>query len=151
MPPFQWCHGCPCSPGLVRGGEPCTMPPIPFQDLPLNLLMAILGTGIFIFVLCLIFCCCFMGKLRQQAQSESFGYKEVVLKGDARRLNVHGTCAVCLEDFGLREELGVLPCQHAFHRKCLLKWLQVRCVCPMCNEPRKQPRAAIGTLLDELV
>ncbi|XP_050838886.1 RING finger protein 122 isoform X2 [Serinus canaria] len=32
-------------------------------------------------------------KLRQQAQSESFGYKEVVLKGDARRLNVHGVPA----------------------------------------------------------
>ncbi|XP_059726532.1 RING finger protein 122 [Haemorhous mexicanus] len=152
MPPFQWCHGCPCSPGLVYGGEPCRMPPIPFQDLPLNLYMAIFGTGIFIFVLCLIFCCCFIGKLRQQAQSERFGYKEVVLKGDARRLNVHGqTCAVCLEDFRLKEELGVLPCQHAFHRKCLLEWLEVRCVCPMCNEPRKQPRAGIGTLLDELV
>uniref|UniRef100_A0A674HET7 RING-type domain-containing protein n=1 Tax=Taeniopygia guttata TaxID=59729 RepID=A0A674HET7_TAEGU len=56
-------------------------------------------------------------------------------------------CAVCLEDFGLQEELGVLPCQHAFHRECLLKWLEVRCVCPMCNEPRA-PR---GSLLDELV
>lgn len=27
------------------------------------------------------------------------------------------TCAVCLEDFKVKEELGVLPCQHAFHRK----------------------------------
>ncbi|XP_053822305.1 RING finger protein 122 isoform X2 [Vidua chalybeata] len=154
MPPFQWCHGCSCSPGLIHPSKPCTMPPVTFQDLPLNIYMAIFGTGVFIFVLSLIFCCCFVGKLRHQAQSERFGYKEVVLKGDARRLNEHGTCAVCLEDFRLQEELGVLPCQHAFHRKCLLKWLEVRCVCPMCNEPTAgpgQPRAATGTLLDELV
>ncbi|XP_030145838.4 RING finger protein 122 [Taeniopygia guttata] len=124
------------------------MPPVTFQDLPLNIYMLIFGTAVFIFVLSLILCCYFIGKLRHQARSESFGYQEVVLRGDARRLNVRGQpCAVCLEDFGLQEELGVLPCQHAFHRECLLKWLELRCVCPMCNEPRA-PR---GTLLDELV
>lgn len=32
------------------------------------------------------------------------------------------TCAVCLEDFKVKDELGVLPCQHAFHRK----WVQER-------------------------
>ncbi|KAM9175066.1 RING finger protein 122 isoform 2-T2 [Mergus octosetaceus] len=146
--------GCSCSLGLIYTPKPCTMPPITFQDLPLNIYMVIFGTGIFVFVLSLIFCCYFISKLRHQAQSERFGYKEVVLKGDARRLNVHGTCAVCLEDFKAKEELGVLPCQHAFHRKCLVKWLEVRCVCPMCNKPMAgpaQPRAGIGTLLDELV
>uniref|UniRef100_A0A8C3L9Z7 RING finger protein 122 n=1 Tax=Chrysolophus pictus TaxID=9089 RepID=A0A8C3L9Z7_CHRPC len=155
MPPFQWCHGCSCSLGLIYTSKPCTMPPITFQDLPLNIYMVIFGTGIFVFVLSLIFCCYFISKLRHQAQSERFGYKEVVLKGDARRLNVHGqTCAVCLEDFKVKEELGVLPCQHAFHRKCLVKWLGVRCVCPMCNKPMAgpaQPHASIGTLLDEMV
>ncbi|NXQ54872.1 RN122 protein, partial [Anthoscopus minutus] len=147
--------GCSCSLGLINPTKPCTMPPITFQDLPLNIYMVILGTGIFIFVLSLIFCCYFISKLRHRAQSERFGYKEVVLRGDARRLNVHGqTCAVCLEDFRVKEELGVLPCQHAFHTKCLLKWLEVRCVCPMCNKPMAgpgQPRAGIGAILDELV
>ncbi|KAJ7404141.1 TELO2 interacting protein 2 [Willisornis vidua] len=104
MPPFQRCHGCSCSLGLVYPSKPCTMPPITFQDLPLNIYMVIFGTGIFIFVLSLIFCCYFISKLRHQAQSERFGYKEQ-------------TCAVCLEDFRAKEELGVLPCQHAFHRK----------------------------------
>lgn len=39
-------------------------------------------------------------------------------------------------------------------RRCLVKWLEVRCVCPMCNKAMAgpgQPRAGIGTLLDELV
>ncbi|CDQ62075.1 unnamed protein product [Oncorhynchus mykiss] len=94
-------------------------------------------------------------KLRHHAHGERFGYREVVLKGDPKKLNLHGqTCAVCLEDFKVKDDLGVLPCQHAFHRKCLVKWLEVRCVCPMCNKPIAGPpekRHSIGTLLDELV
>nr|XP_033803470.1 RING finger protein 122 [Geotrypetes seraphini] len=155
MHPFQWCNGCFCGLGLIYTNKSCTMPPITFQDLPLNIYMVIFGTGIFVFVLSLIFCCYFISKLRHQAQSERFGYKEVVLKGDARKLNLHGqTCAVCLEDFKMKDELGVLPCQHAFHRKCLVKWLEVRCVCPMCNKhfvgPTEQHQG-VSTLLDELV
>lgn len=155
MHPFQWCNGCFCGLGLVYSNKSCTMPPITFQDLPLNIYMVIFGTGIFVFILSLIFCCYFISKLRHQAQSERFGYREVVLKGDPKKLNLHGqTCAVCLEDFKVKDELGVLPCQHAFHRKCLVKWLEVRCVCPMCNKPIAGPpeqHHSIGTLLDELV
>ncbi|XP_026100158.1 RING finger protein 122 isoform X5 [Carassius auratus] len=142
------------------------MPSVTFQDLPLNIYIVIFGTGIFIFVLSLIFCCYFISKLRHQAQSERFGYrevresrqrcfKEVILKGDPKKLNLHGqTCAVCLEDFKVKDELGVLPCQHAFHRRCVVKWLEVRCVCPMCNKPlagSSEQHQSIGTLLDELV
>ncbi|NWZ57385.1 RN122 protein, partial [Haliaeetus albicilla] len=137
--------GCSCSLGLIYTSKPCTMPPITFQDLPLNIYMVIFGTGIFVFVLSLIFCCYFISKLRHQAQSERFGYKEV------KSMVVFCTYP---QQFGAERELGVLPCQHAFHRKCLVKWLEVRCVCPMCNKPMAgpaQPRAGIGTLLDELV
>ncbi|MEQ2284513.1 hypothetical protein AMECASPLE_022404 [Ameca splendens] len=38
--------------------------------------------------------------------------------------------------------------------QCLVKWLEVRCVCPMCNKPIAGPpeqHHSIGTLLDELV
>uniref|UniRef100_A0A2K6ASY5 Ring finger protein 122 n=1 Tax=Macaca nemestrina TaxID=9545 RepID=A0A2K6ASY5_MACNE len=125
MHPFQWCNGCFCGLGLVSTNKSCSMPPISFQDLPLNIYMVIFGTGIFVFMLSLIFCCYFIQ-----------------------------TCAVCLEDFKGKDELGVLPCQHAFHRKCLVKWLEVRCVCPMCNKPIAGPSEAtqnIGILLDELV
>uniref|UniRef100_A0A8C8S0K9 Ring finger protein 122 n=1 Tax=Pelusios castaneus TaxID=367368 RepID=A0A8C8S0K9_9SAUR len=149
---FHWC---------VCVNKSCTMPPITFQDLPLNIYMVIFGTGIFVFVLSLIFCCYFISKLRHQAQSERFGYKEVKCDALSCRLippplsvSPQQTCAVCLEDFKVKDELGVLPCQHAFHRKCLVKWLEVRCVCPMCNKPiagPTEPHQGIGTLLDELV
>uniref|UniRef100_A0A8C0UBA4 Ring finger protein 122 n=1 Tax=Cyanistes caeruleus TaxID=156563 RepID=A0A8C0UBA4_CYACU len=55
-----WCSWCSCSLGLIYPSKPCTMPPITFQDLPLNIYMVIFGTGIFIFVLSLIFCCYFI-------------------------------------------------------------------------------------------
>ncbi|XP_042167486.1 RING finger protein 122-like isoform X2 [Oncorhynchus tshawytscha] len=130
------------------------MSAVAFQDLPLNIYMVIFGTGVFVFVLSLIFCCYFISKLRHQARRERFGYKAVIFKGDTKKLNLHGTCAVCLEDFRVKDELGVLPCQHAFHRSCLVKWLEVRCVCPMCNKPITGPpehHHSLGTLLDELV
>ncbi|KAJ8358236.1 hypothetical protein AAFF_G00021400 [Aldrovandia affinis] len=43
-------------------------------------------------------------------------------------------CAVCLEEFKQKDELGICPCKHT-HRKCLIKWLEVRKVCPLCNMP----------------
>ncbi|XP_051524684.1 RING finger protein 122-like isoform X2 [Myxocyprinus asiaticus] len=145
---------CKLEHNCIYSNKTCTMPSVTFQDLPLNIYMVIFSTGIFVFVLSLIFCCYFISKLRQQAQSERFGYREVILKGDPKKLNLHGTCAVCLEDFKVKDELGVLPCQHAFHRRCVVKWLEVRCVCPMCNKPlsgSSEQHQSIGTLLDELV
>nr|XP_045371365.1 RING finger protein 122 isoform X6 [Camelus bactrianus] len=82
--------GCFCGLGLVSTNKSCSMPPISFQDLPLNIYMVIFGTGIFVFMLSLIFCCYFISKLRNQAQSERYGYKEVVLKGDAKKLQLYG-------------------------------------------------------------
>ncbi|XP_042621476.1 RING finger protein 122-like [Cyprinus carpio] len=131
------------------------MPPVTSQELPLNIYVVIFGTGIFVFVLSLIFCCFFISKLRHQAQNVRAGYKMVVFENETTRSHAHGlTCAVCLEDFRTEDELGVLQCRHAFHERCLVKWLEVRCSCPMCNNPIS---AALGLtdsqghLLDELL
>ncbi|KAI2660262.1 RING finger protein 122 [Labeo rohita] len=117
------------------------MPPVTSQELPLNIYVVIFGTGIFVFVLSLIFCCFFISKLRHQARNVRAGYKML-------------TCAVCLEDFRTKDELGVLPCQHAFHKRCLVKWLEVRCSCPMCNNLISADLGQThspGNLLDELL
>ncbi|KTG33155.1 hypothetical protein cypCar_00036825 [Cyprinus carpio] len=90
--------GCFCGLGLIYSNKTCTMPSVTFQDLPLNIYIVIFGTGIFVFVLSLIFCCYFI--------------------------------------------------------RCVVKWLEVRCVCPMCNKPlagSSEQHQSIGTLLDELV
>uniref|UniRef100_A0A9J8B5Z3 RING-type domain-containing protein n=1 Tax=Cyprinus carpio carpio TaxID=630221 RepID=A0A9J8B5Z3_CYPCA len=84
-----------------------------------------------------------------------FSQFRVVFENETTRSHAHGlTCAVCLEDFRTEDELGVLQCRHAFHERCLVKWLEVRCSCPMCNNPIS---AALGLtdsqghLLDELL
>uniref|UniRef100_A0A668AMY2 RING finger protein 122 n=1 Tax=Myripristis murdjan TaxID=586833 RepID=A0A668AMY2_9TELE len=107
--------------------------------LPLNVYVIILGIGLFIFMLSLIFCCYLF---RYNATKLTYRSYRVVLKGAGKKLSLLGqTCAVCLEEFRSRDELGVCPCSHAFHKKCLLKWLEIRSVCPMCNKPicRLQP------------
>uniref|UniRef100_A0A8C4S3P6 Zgc:175214 n=2 Tax=Polypteridae TaxID=8289 RepID=A0A8C4S3P6_ERPCA len=86
-------------------------------DLPLNIYVIILGIGLFIFMLSMIFCC-YLFRLRRQNQRDQYGYNEVVLKGAGKKLSLLGQmCAVCLEEFKAKEELGVCPCSHAFHKK----------------------------------
>lgn len=67
--------GCFCGLGLVYSNKSCTMPPITFQDLPLNIYMVIFGTGIFVFILSLIFCCYF---IRWEA-TESYSKTKVLI------------------------------------------------------------------------
>lgn len=43
-------------------------------------------------------------------------------------------CAICLDDYGVGDQLRCLPCGHAFHAKCIAKWLIERsATCPLCN------------------
>lgn len=135
--------GCLCNLGLQNVDPYCKMTSEELFYLPLNVYIIILGIGLFILMLSLIFCC-YLFRLRRQGVREQYGYNEVVLKGAGKKLSLLGqTCAVCLEEFRSREELGVCPCSHAFHKKCLLKWLEIRSVCPMCNKPicRLQPNS----------
>ncbi|XP_077586045.1 RING finger protein 122-like [Stigmatopora nigra] len=132
MQPFQWCNGCRCDIALQNSDPSCKMTSEELFNLPLNVYVIILGIGLFIVMLILIFCC-YMLRFRQR---EHYGYNEVVLKGAGKKLSLVGqTCAVCLDEFRSRDELGVCPCSHAFHQKCLMKWLEIRSVCPMCNKP----------------
>ncbi|RXN09142.1 RING finger protein 122-like [Labeo rohita] len=118
-------NGCLCGLGLQHSD--CDMSEEDIYRLPLNVYVIVLGIGMFIFML------------------------SVVLKGAGKKLSLLGQpCAVCLEEFKTRDELGVCPCSHTFHKKCLLKWLEIRSVCPMCNKPimrlhnAEAPRGAEG-------
>uniref|UniRef100_A0A671PIV5 RING finger protein 122 n=1 Tax=Sinocyclocheilus anshuiensis TaxID=1608454 RepID=A0A671PIV5_9TELE len=124
--------------GLMITDKFCKMTTDITGRLPLNFYVIILGIGLFIFMLSMIFCCYLFRYLKLYSS-----YNEsVILKGPGKKLSLLGqTCAVCLEEFRSRDELGVCPCSHAFHKKCLVKWLEIRSVCPMCNKPicRLQP------------
>ncbi|XP_036041996.1 RING finger protein 24 isoform X1 [Onychomys torridus] len=108
------------------------MPNIGFQNLPLNIYIVVFGTAVFVFILSLLFCC-YLIRLRHQAHKEFYAYKQVILKEKVKELNLHELCAVCLEDFKPRDELGICPCA------LLSGWKSAKCVpcatCQCCSWP----------------
>ncbi|KAM4703763.1 RING finger protein 122-like [Rhinophrynus dorsalis] len=102
------------------------------RGIPVNLF--IFGAGFLLLIFCLIFCC-YLFRLKQLEQHRRRGYKKIILKETSKKASLIGQmCAVCLEEFKVKDELGLCPCTHAFHTKCLMKWLEVRNSCPMCNK-----------------
>ncbi|XP_035674276.1 RING finger protein 24-like isoform X8 [Branchiostoma floridae] len=112
--------------------------------------IAMVGLAVFSCYMCLVLValcmCCYLchSRLRREARLER-GYKKITYK--KKKCSSNETCAVCLEDFKLMEEIGLCPCGHAFHRKCISKWLEIRNTCPMCNSQVKQQASERSTLV----
>ncbi|KAG6533547.1 hypothetical protein ZIOFF_007422 [Zingiber officinale] len=43
------------------------------------------------------------------------------------------SCSICLEDLGMMAPVLAMPCSHLFHPRCLKKWLERSCSCPLCR------------------
>ncbi|CAM9362994.1 unnamed protein product, partial [Discosporangium mesarthrocarpum] len=43
------------------------------------------------------------------------------------------SCAICLADYEGSDMLRQLPCNHAFHQKCVDDWLKYNASCPNCR------------------
>uniref|UniRef100_A0A673IA35 Ring finger protein 24 n=1 Tax=Sinocyclocheilus rhinocerous TaxID=307959 RepID=A0A673IA35_9TELE len=99
------------------------MPNIGFQNLPLNIYIVVFGTAIFVFILSLLFCC-YLIRLRHQAHKELYAYKQV----SCWRICSNWLLYYVNLAFRLLYSLCI-------SLRCLIKWLEVRKVCPLCNMP----------------
>ncbi|GFO14538.1 RING finger protein 122-like [Plakobranchus ocellatus] len=90
------------------------------------------------FTLLLSICFCFyLWRLRRNGAQENLGYKESTykLKNKGTQNEGSNSCPVCLEEFSKGEKIAACNCQHVFHSKCLIQWLQCRNNCPLCKAP----------------
>ena len=48
-------------------------------------------------------------------------------------------CSICLDSLKsknpYKKNISINSCNHQFHYSCLIKWLQIKPICPYCREP----------------
>lgn len=117
---------------------------------PILFLLPILFIGFLIVGLCFAFCCYLLRATDDSYSDEESqrtrynglkkaNYKKkwltkVSLKSD--------TCAICLDDFRSKEEISICRCGHAYHHKCIMKWMEVKETCPICQRNCRHGSAA---------
>jgi predicted 2-oxoglutarate/Fe(II)-dependent dioxygenase YbiX len=72
-------------------------------------------------------------RIKHEGRPVSLGEK-MTLRTDIMYLmqTDRGECGICLESLGNQMKVR-LPCNHAFHRKCVEMWLRRNHSCPMCR------------------
>ena len=59
--------------------------------------------------------------------------KCIITENKLKEFGFENSCPVCKDEFNLNEECLLMPCEHHFHKDCLIPWLKERNSCPVCR------------------
>jgi hypothetical protein len=61
---------------------------------------------------------------------------ETISEPPARSALPSFECAICYNDIDIRNRSGYMlaPCDHLFHKDCLVQWMEVKMECPICRK-----------------
>ena len=47
------------------------------------------------------------------------------------------SCPICLDVMKIddnEKELGSMECEHTFHKDCIIEWVKIQSICPICRK-----------------
>ena len=56
------------------------------------------------------------------------------------------SCPICSEDYTNQEAVTKLPCDHIYHKDCVMPWLESKRTCPICRFELKHTVVPCGEL-----
>ena len=71
----------------------------------------------------------FPSQFRGHARRVSSGILDILKKIDAEP-----ECSICMNDLNKGDAMGQLECGHAFHKQCVVAWLEGNSSCPRCTK-----------------
>lgn len=42
-------------------------------------------------------------------------------------------CCICLENFEENDDVSGMPCDHIYHKNCIVEWMKISHTCPLCR------------------
>ncbi|KAF7843736.1 E3 ubiquitin-protein ligase RING1-like [Senna tora] len=59
-----------------------------------------------------------------------------MVKGDVNDVAIidGDYCCICFEEYHDEEvEISIMPCHHVYHNNCIVEWLKISHLCPLCR------------------
>lgn len=61
--------------------------------------------------------------------------KIIIVNKPNKYFKNNDSCSICLEKMILNEEKDIvsMDCEHTFHKECIIEWLKIKHMCPVCR------------------
>ncbi|KAF3783600.1 putative RING finger protein [Nymphaea thermarum] len=68
-----------------------------------------------------------------KSSMQSLKRKRAAMDGNGDDPLAKKVCVICQDEFGKEGSLAAMPCDHEFHEKCIVGWLERAHSCPLCR------------------